>query len=46
MSILKQNIHLADKETMLKLLDNMEQDKYCPEEHKPIIKELRELVDK
>jgi hypothetical protein len=41
---LKQNIHLADKDTMLKLLDNMENDKYCPEEHKPIIKELRELV--
>jgi hypothetical protein len=41
---LKQNIHLADKETMLRLLDNMENDKYCPEEHKPIIKELRELV--
>jgi hypothetical protein len=41
---LKQNIHLADKDTMLKLLDNMENDKYCPEEHKPIIKELRALV--
>jgi hypothetical protein len=42
--LLKQNIHLVDKETMLKLLDNLENDEYCPEVHKPIIKELRELV--
>jgi hypothetical protein len=41
---LKQHIHFADSEMVLKLLDNMENDKYCPEEHKPIIKELRELV--
>jgi len=45
LKILKQNIHLADKETLLKLLNNMEQDKYCPPEHKPIIAELRELIN-
>ena len=43
--ILKQNIHLADKETMMKLLDNMEKDKYCPEQHRPIIAELRSIVN-
>jgi hypothetical protein len=43
---LKLNIYLADKETMLILLDNIGNDKGCLKEHKPIIKELRELVNK
>jgi hypothetical protein len=43
---LKQNIHLADKETLPKLLDNIESDKYRPDERRPIIIELRELVNK
>jgi hypothetical protein len=45
LQVLKQNIHLAAKETILKLLKNMENDKYCPDKHKPIIRELRELVE-
>jgi hypothetical protein len=43
---LKQNLHLADKTTLLKLLNNMWNDKNCLMEHKPIIAELRELVNK
>ena len=42
---LKKYIYLADKETMLKILDNKEINKYCPEQHKPIIAELRSLVN-
>ncbi|MDR3224251.1 MAG: hypothetical protein LBT03_01550 [Holosporales bacterium] len=46
LNCLKQNIHLADKETLLKLLDNIESDKYRPDERRPIITELRGLVNK
>jgi hypothetical protein len=42
---LKENIDLADKETLLRLLDNCENDKYCPERHKSIFAELRRLMN-
>jgi hypothetical protein len=41
---LKKSIHLADKETLLNLLDYMENDEPL-ERHKPIIAELRSLVN-
>ena len=41
---LKQNIHLADKETLLKVIQDIENDEPLPE-HVKAIKELRELLD-
>ena len=45
LKILKENIHLADKESLLKLLNYLEEDD-CPKPHKPIIAELRKMVNK
>lgn len=42
--VLKKNIHLADKETLLKLLDDIYKDKYSLPEHKEAIQELRKLL--
>ena len=44
LDILKRYIHCADKSTMLSLLTYMEKDEPL-EQHKPIIKELKELVE-
>jgi hypothetical protein len=44
LAYLKENVHLADKETLLKLLDNIENDEPL-EQHKPIIAELRKLAN-
>ncbi|MDR0740696.1 MAG: immunity 30 family protein [Puniceicoccales bacterium] len=44
LEILKKNVHLADKKTLLALLDNIENDEPL-ERHKPIITELRALVN-
>ena len=44
LEILKKNIHLADKETLLMLLDSIENDEPL-ERHKPIIAELRRLAN-
>ena len=42
---LKDNIHLDDKETLLKLLDDIYKDKYSLPEHKEAIQELKKLLD-
>jgi hypothetical protein len=44
LDFLKKNVFLADKETFLMLLDNMENDEPL-ERHKPIIAELRRLAN-
>lgn len=43
--VLKKNIHLADRETLLKLLNDIYEDKYSLPEHKTIVNELRKLLN-
>jgi hypothetical protein len=45
LEVIKENVHLADKETFLALLDFFENNEPL-EYHKPIIAELRTLVNK
>lgn len=46
LKVLKKNIHLADKETLLKLLDIMYEDKYSLSKHRSVINKLRDILER
>ncbi|MBR1479635.1 MAG: hypothetical protein IJ599_01920 [Alphaproteobacteria bacterium] len=45
LDVLKKSIHLADKKTLLKLLDIICENKYSLPEHRIIVSELRDILE-